>query len=57
MHSWGIKQLKTKTLGDDSDRSGSMASFGGQKVAMTETAHGGLQGSKWKSLLSVDESH
>ena len=46
MHSWGIKQLKNKTLGDDSDRSGSMASFGGQKVAMTETAHGRLQGSK-----------
>lgn len=31
MHSWGIKQLKIKTSGDDSDRSGSMASFGGQR--------------------------
>lgn len=46
MHSWGIKQLKNKTSGDDSDRSGSTASFGGQKLATTETAQGGLQSSK-----------
>lgn len=46
MHSWGINQLKNKTSGDDADRSGSTASFGGQKVATIETAHGGLQGSK-----------